>query len=69
MRIFTITQADRAVAVVRASDPTDAIDSALALLPASTASDDLEVRDPNDAEMVGWLARRTDYVMESATAG
>jgi hypothetical protein len=69
MRIYTITQADRAVAVVRAADPADAIDTALALLPASFAGDDLAVRDPNDAEMVGWLARRSDYVTEPATAG
>jgi hypothetical protein len=55
MRIYTITQADQAVAVVRAADPADAIDTAL--------------RDPNDAEMVGWLARRSDYVTEPAAVG
>jgi hypothetical protein len=69
MRIYTITQADQAVAVVRAADPADAIDTALALLPQSLPGNDLAVRDPNDAEMVGWLARRSDYVTEPAAVG
>jgi hypothetical protein len=69
MRIYTITRADRAVAVVRASDPADAIDTALTMLPAALASAQLAVREPNDAEMVGWLERRSDYVTEPATVG
>ena len=28
----------------------------------------LDVRDPNDAEMVGWLERRSDYAVEERTA-
>lgn len=69
MRIYTVTQGERAVAVVRGGDPDDAIDTALAMLPAAGAGAPLAVRDPNDAEMVGWLARRADYVLEPATAG
>jgi hypothetical protein len=68
MRIYTVTQGDRPVAVVRGGDPADAIDTALAMLPAVRAGAALAVRDPNDAEMVGWLARRADYVLEPATA-
>lgn len=68
MRIYTVTQGDKPLAVVRASDPDDAIDTALGLLPANIARATLEVRDPNDAEMVGWLERRADYVMEPASA-
>lgn len=68
MRIYTVTQGDKPLAVVRATDPDDAIDTALGLLPANIARATLEVRDPNDAEMVGWLERREDYVMEPASA-
>jgi len=62
MRIYTVTNANRPLAVVRASDPAEAIDTALALT-ALDRSDALEVREPNDAEMVGWLERRDDYVL------
>jgi hypothetical protein len=67
MRIYTVTKADRPLAVVRASDPADAIDTTLAMLP-KAAPEALSVRDPNDAEMVGWLERRADYVTEDAAA-
>ena len=69
MRIYTVTKENRPLAVVRASDPADAIDTALALT-ALGSSDRLEVREPNDAEMVGWLERRDDYVLtEQMSAG
>lgn len=69
MRIYTVTKENRPLAVVRASDPADAIDTALALT-ALDHSDGLEVREPNDAEMVGWLERRDDYVVtEQVGAG
>lgn len=68
MRIYTVTKGDRALAVVRATDPADAIDTALAMLQAAPTETALEVRDPNDAEMVGWLERRADYVMEPAAS-
>jgi len=70
MRIYTVVKGDEALAVVRAADPADAKDTALALIgewspPAAV----LEVREPNDAEMVGWLERRDDYlVAEPASA-
>jgi hypothetical protein len=69
MRIYTVTKENRPLAVVRASDPDDAIDTALALA-ALDHRDGLEVREPNDAEMVGWLERRDDYVLtEQVGAG
>ncbi|MGO8916707.1 MAG: hypothetical protein ACLQJR_12440 [Stellaceae bacterium] len=64
MRIYTVIQGDKPLAVVRASDPDDAIDTALGIIPAEIGRAALEVRDPNDAEMVGWLERREDYVTE-----
>ena len=67
MRIYTVTKGDTPLAVVRASNPADAIDTTLAMLPAATP-EALTVRDPNDAEMVGWLERREDYVTEDAAA-
>jgi hypothetical protein len=67
MRIYTVTRGDRAVAVVRAADAADAADTAAAMLP-TMRRDALAVREPNDAEMVGWLERRADYVMEPAVA-
>ncbi len=68
MRIYTVTKADQPVAVVRASNRIDAIDTALAMASGLGLSDALDVRDPSDAEMVGWLERREDYVVESAGA-
>jgi hypothetical protein len=69
MRIYTVTKENRPLAVVRASNPADAIDTALALT-ALDASDDIAAREPNDAEMVGWLERRDDYVLtEQVGAG
>jgi hypothetical protein len=69
MRIYTVTKENRPLAVVRASDPADAIDTALALT-ALDRSDGFDVREPNDAEMVGWLERRDDYVVtEQVSAG
>lgn len=65
MRIYTVTQGNKPLAVVRAADPDDAIDTALDLIPADLARSALDVRDPNDAEMVGWLERREDYVTET----
>ncbi|HXY98913.1 MAG TPA: hypothetical protein VEI03_02865 [Stellaceae bacterium] len=68
MRIYTVIQGDKPLAVVRATDPDDAIDTALGLLSADIARAALDVRDPNDAEMVGWLERREDYVTETVSA-
>ncbi len=68
MRIYTVTKEDRPLAVVRASDPAEAIDTALEIIPSETGKNQLAVREPNDAEMVGWLERREDYAMEPASA-
>jgi hypothetical protein len=68
MRIYTVTQEDRPLAVVRASDPAEAIDTALDIIPSEIGKNALSVREPNDAEMVGWLERREDYVTETASA-
>ena len=68
MRIYTVTKGEQPLAVVRAADPVDAIETALDLVPAAADGTSLEVREPNDAEMVGWLERREDYVTEPASA-
>jgi len=68
MRIYTVVKGDRPLAVVRATDPADAIDTALGMIPADLVASALDVREPNDAEMVGWLERRADYVTEPAAA-
>lgn len=68
MRIYTVTKADHPLAVVRASSRVDAIDTAMALIEELTPDDALDVRDPSDAEMVGWIERRSDYAVEERTA-
>jgi hypothetical protein len=70
MRIYTVTAGAKALAVVRATDPADAIDTALALATDRNPPGSFDVRDPSDAEMVGWLERRDDYlVAEPASVG
>jgi hypothetical protein len=64
MRIYTVTKGERPLAVVRAADSSEAIDTALELIPSDVEREALGAREPNDAEMVGWLERREDYVME-----
>jgi hypothetical protein len=66
MRIYTVTKADHPLAVVRASSRLDAIDTARAMTGMIEADAALDARDPNDAEMVGWLERRSDYAVEAA---
>jgi hypothetical protein len=68
MRIYTVTHGDRPIAVVRASSPSEAIATALGIVPAIEAEATLDVREPNDAEMVGWLERRADYSLLPAAA-
>lgn len=73
MRIYTVTHHDRPIAVVRARHPSEAIetaqelawDEARATLP---SGDELDARDPSDAEMVGWLERRDDFLLAEAFA-
>jgi hypothetical protein len=69
MRIYTVARGDQPLVVVRASHPTEAIDIALAMIPQPLLPRDLDAREPNDAEMVGWLERRQDYMLEPASAG
>ncbi len=38
------------------------------MISALEPGDALDVRDPSDAEMVGWLERRSDYAVEERTA-
>jgi hypothetical protein len=68
MRIYTVTRGNRPLAVVRAASPTDAIATALMVAEQMGPLDGIEVREPNDAEMVGWLERRTDYALTEKTA-
>lgn len=68
MRIYTVTKGDQPLAVVRAANPTDAIATALMVADALGPSDGLDVREPNDAEMVGWIERRADYALNERTA-
>ena len=68
MRIYTVTQAERPLAVVRAVSRADAIDTAVALAAPAGLAGPLDAREPSDAEMVGWIERRADYLVdESAT--
>ena len=68
MRIYTVTKGDHPIAVVRAESPADAIASALAVAEETAPADILEVREPSDAEMVGWIERRADYAVTQRTA-
>ncbi len=68
MRIYTVTRGDRPLAVVRAANPTDAIATALMVADQMGPVDALAVREPNDAEMVGWLERRADYALTEKSA-
>jgi hypothetical protein len=68
MRIYTVTRGDRPLAVVRAANPGDAIATALMVAEEVGPVDALEAREPNDAEMVGWLERRADYALTEKTA-
>jgi hypothetical protein len=65
MRIFTVTLDERPVAVVRARDVADAIETARELAPRrlGAANEHFDAREPDDAEMVGWLERRDDYLL------
>lgn len=67
MRIYTVIKADQPLAVVRAGSRMDAIDTALAMIETIGPQDALDVRDPSDAEMVGWLERRNDYIIHEHT--
>lgn len=66
MQIFTVTHRDRPLAVVRAPDAEEAIEIAREMAHEAALvlpEEGLETREPDDAEMVGWLARRDDYLL------
>ncbi len=68
MRIFTVTYANKPIAVVRARNATDAIDTARDLVDPRLArrldqEDLFDTREPDDAEMVRWLETREDIVL------
>lgn len=63
MRIYTVTCDGKPAAVVRAENPSDAIESAGTLGNMAGLSGHLAVREPNDAEMVSWLEHREDHLL------
>jgi hypothetical protein len=63
MRIYTVTCDGTPAAVVRADNPSDAIDTARALAAPVVLKGHLAVREPNDSEMVSWLEHREDHVL------
>jgi hypothetical protein len=68
MRIYTVTCRGRPLAVVRASDPGEAMGAALDMASGFLPPQTLDTREPSDAEMVQWLERRDDFLLEDATA-
>jgi hypothetical protein len=68
MRIYTVTCRGRPFAVVRASDPEEAVGAALALAPGLVPAATLATREPDDAEMVSWLERRDDFLLHPEAA-
>ncbi|MGH7089483.1 MAG: hypothetical protein ACREFQ_11350 [Stellaceae bacterium] len=63
MRIYTVTCDGRPAAVVRAENPADAIEGARTLGEVVGLHGHLLAREPNDAEMVSWLAHRDDHML------
>ncbi len=68
MQIYTVTRAGQPIAVVRAANRIDAIDTARVMMGVVDPEEALDVREPSDAEMVGWLERRADYAVAERTA-
>ena len=66
MRIYTVTCNGRPAAVVRAENPSDAVDLARELGDAESVRGHLAAREPNDAEMVSWLAHRENHLLPEA---
>jgi hypothetical protein len=61
MRIYTVTCNGRPAAVVRAENPSDAIDTAREL--GMEMNGAFAAREPNDGEMVSWLEHRDDHLL------
>ena len=63
MRIYTVTCDGAPAAVVRAENPSDAIETARELAAPVVLRGYLSVREPDDSEMVSWLEHRDDHVL------
>jgi hypothetical protein len=63
MRIYTVTCDGTPAAVVRADDRSEAIDIARELGREVGLLGPFAAREPEDAEMVSWLARRCDHLL------
>ena len=63
MRIYTVTCNGRPAAVVRAEDPSEAVDVAREIGEVVGLRGGLAAREPNDGEMVSWLEHRSDHIL------
>lgn len=63
MRIFTVTCDGKPAAVVRADDPAEAVGIARELSLPIGLRGRLDAREPDDGEMVSWLAHRSDHLL------
>jgi hypothetical protein len=66
MRIYTVICDGAPAAVVRADDASEAIDIARELGRDAGLRGTFAVREPNDAEMVSWLAQRDDHLLSES---
>lgn len=66
MRIYTVTRDGRPVAVVRAETQDDAVSTARELGAGIDRRGSFAAREPNDGEMVSWLAHRRDHLLPEA---
>jgi len=63
MRIYTVTCNGKPAAIVRADNPSEAVDIALELADPFGLDGTLGAREPDDAEMVSWLEHRSDHLL------
>jgi hypothetical protein len=64
--LFTVTCRSRALAIVQAANPQDAVARARGLVARSwhaELGDELGVREPDEGEVVDWLRRRDDLLL------
>jgi acyl-CoA reductase-like NAD-dependent aldehyde dehydrogenase len=66
VRIYTVTCNGKPAAVVRAENPSEAIDIARELRIGLDGY--IAAREPNDAEMVSWLEHRDNHALPEAAA-
>jgi len=65
MQIYTVTCDGNAAAVVRADNPSEAIDIVRDLAEPAALRGVVAVREPNDSEMVSWLEHRSNHLLPS----